>query len=77
MHVDMLLIIASNKGLRVKSELPDHKKKCPCNRYPFIPHIYIVKLGYAGINIFFSYFCSKTLIVGSRKNRLVDPQSMF
>ena len=27
---------------------------------------YIVKLGCAGVYLFFSYFCSKTLIVGTR-----------
>ena len=27
---------------------------------PLKPHFYIVKLGFAGVNIIFSYFCSKT-----------------
>ena len=27
---------------------------------PFKPHFYIVKLGFTGVHIIFSYFCSKT-----------------
>ena len=38
-------------------------------RLPLAPHFYIVKTGvYRGIQ--FSYFCIKTYIVGTRKNRL-------
>ena len=36
----------------------------PCNVYPLTPYFYIIKLGFTGINIIFS-FCSKTLIVGT------------
>ena len=32
---------------------------------PLAHHFYIVKLGFTGVNIF-SYFCSKTKIVGTR-----------
>ena len=28
---------------------------CPCNVYPLIPHCYIVKLGYAGVYLFFLF----------------------
>ena len=37
------------------------RKTCPCNVYPLIPHFYIVKLGYAGVDLifFFFFFCSK------------------
>ena len=28
---------------------------CPCNVYPLIPHFYIVKLGYAGVYLFFLF----------------------
>ena len=28
------------------------RKTCPCNKYPLIPHFYIVKLGYAGVYLF-------------------------
>ena len=31
-----------------------------CNTDPIKPHFYIVKLGFTGVYIFFSYFCSKT-----------------
>ena len=37
---------------------------CPCNVYPLTPHFYIVKLGFSEVFIF-SYFCSKTKIVGT------------
>ena len=31
------------------------RKTCPCNIYPYIPHFYIVKLGYAGVYLFFLF----------------------
>ena len=37
----------------------------PCNLRPLTPHFYIVKLGFKGVFVF-SYFCSKTLTVGTR-----------
>ena len=40
------------------------KKTCLCIEYPFIPHFYIAKLGYAGVYLFF-LFCSKTSNVGT------------
>ena len=46
-------------------------KKCPWNVYPLKPHCYIEKMGYAGV-YYFSYFCSKTWIVGTRYNRLAE-----
>ena len=30
-------------------------KTYPCNVYPLIPHFYIAKLGYAGVNLFFIF----------------------
>ena len=38
---------------------------CPYNVYPLTPNFYIVKLGLTGV-FNFSYFCSKTYIVGTR-----------
>ena len=35
-------------------------KTCLYNFDPRKPHFYIVKLGFTGVNIIFSYFCSKT-----------------
>ena len=35
------------------------RKTSPCKVYPLKPHFYIVKLGYAGVYLFF-LFCSKT-----------------
>ena len=43
----------------------DITKTSPCNEHPLTPHFYIAKLGFTGVFIF-SYFCSKTLIVGTR-----------
>ena len=31
------------------------KKTCPCNVYPFEPHFYIAKLGYARVYLFFLF----------------------
>ena len=39
-----------------------------CNEYSLIPHFYIVKMGFCGVQI---YLCSKTKIVGTRLKRLV------
>ena len=31
------------------------RKTCPCNEYPFKPHFYIAKLGYAGVYLYFFF----------------------
>ena len=31
------------------------RKTCPCNEYPLKPHFYIVKLGYAGVYLFYLF----------------------
>ena len=56
------------------------RKTCPCNIYPLKPHFYIVKLGYAEVNLFFLFLlenidCGYSLerLGGSNKY----PQSMF
>ena len=33
----------------------DIRKTCPCNEYPLKPHVYTVKLGYAGVDLFFLF----------------------
>ena len=35
------------------------RKTCPCNEYHIIPHFHTVKLGYAGVYIFFLNFAPK------------------
>ena len=46
--------------------LPVITKTSPCNEDPLTPHfLNIVKLGFKR-DTFFSYFCSKTYIVGTR-----------
>ena len=32
---------------------------CPCDVYPLILHLYLAKMGYAGVYLFFFFFCSK------------------
>ena len=45
------------------------RKTCPCNIYPFKPHFYIEKLGYAGVYLFV-LFLLQNIDYGY-------PQSMF
>ena len=57
-------------------------KTCPCNIYPLIPHFYIAKLGYAGVNLFFLFLlqnidCVYTLEPPRRGGSNKYPQSMF
>ena len=49
------IVIVPNSG-----KLNIIMKTCPCNEHPLTPHLYIGKLGFTGVYIFFSYFCSKT-----------------
>ena len=55
------------------------RKTCPCNGYTLEPHFYIVKLGYAGVYLFFLVFVPKhrlwELVRNASSN--VYPQSMF
>ena len=43
-----------------------HQEKCPYNIYPFLPHFYIEKLGFAGVYPIFLIFAPKTQIAGTR-----------
>ena len=38
---------------------PYIRKTCPCNEYPLKPHFYLVKLGFAGVYLFFLIFAPK------------------
>ena len=58
------------------------RKTCPCNEYPFKPHFYIVKVGYAGVYLFFLFLlqnidCGYSLEPPRRGGSNVYPQSMF
>ena len=58
------------------------RKTCPCNVYPLEPHVYIVKLGYAGVYLFFLFLlqnidCGYSLEPPRRGGSNVYPQSMF
>ena len=50
--------------LKYLYEMPRESKnimlKCPCIVFPLKTHFYIEKLGFTGVFIFFSNFCSKT-----------------
>ena len=58
------------------------RKTCPCNVYPLKPHFYTVKLGYAGVYLFFLFLlqnidCGYSLEPPRRGGSNVYPQSMF
>ena len=58
------------------------RKTCPCNEYPLKPHFYIVKMGYAGVYLFFLFLlqnidCGYSLEPPRRGGSNVYPQSMF
>ena len=58
------------------------RKICPCNVYPLKHHFYIVKLGYAGLYLFFLFLlqnidCGYSLEPPLRGGSNVYPQSMF
>ena len=50
------------------------RKTCPCNEYPLKPHVYIAKLGYAGVYLFFLFLLQN---IDCRGGSNVYPQSMF
>ena len=58
-------------------------KTCPCNVNPLEPHFYIVKLGFAGVCLFFLFLlqnivdCGYSLEPPHRGVSNVYPQSMF
>ena len=58
------------------------RKTCPCSIYPLEPYFYIVKLGYAGVYLFFLFLlqnidCGYSLEPHRRVGSNVYPQSMF
>ena len=55
---------------------------CPYNTYPLKPHFYKVKLGYAGVYLFFLFLlqnidCGYSLEPPRRGGSNMYPQSMF
>ena len=58
------------------------RKTSPCKVYPLKPHFYIVKLGYAGVYLFFLFLlqnidCGYSLEPPRRGGSNVYPQSTF
>ena len=39
----------------LSSEKLDIRKICPCIEYPLIPYFYIVRMGFAGVYLFFLF----------------------
>ena len=68
--------------LDVEIDTAHQFKTCPCNEYPLNPHFYIVKVGYAGVYLFFLFLlqnidCGYSLEPPRRGGSNVYPQSMF
>ena len=58
------------------------RETCPCIEYPLKSHFYLVKLGYAGVYLFFLFLlqnidCGYSLEPPRRCGSNVYPQSMF
>ena len=69
-------------GFGCNPDMQDIMKTYPCNVYPLEPHFYIVKLGYAGVYLFFLFLlqnidCGYSLEPPRRGGSNVYPQSMF
>ena len=67
------------RDIELKETTNTIRKTCPCKAYPLIPHIYIAKLGYAGVYIFLlqNIDCGYALEPPRRGGSNVYPQSMF
>ena len=77
-NIDLFLFIYFSRGYRER----DIRKTCPCNVYPLEPYFYIVKLGFAGVNLFFLFLlqnidCGYSLEPPQGGGSNVYPQSMF
>ena len=78
--LQFMILVAFNAGTNLI--IHSIRKTCPCNVYPLIPHFCIVKLGYAGVYLFFLYLlqnidCGYSLEPPRRGGSNVYPQSMF
>ena len=60
-----LVSLSNPVHVKVCNPIPFITKTSPCNEHPLTSYFHIVKLGFTGVYNF-SYFCSKTLIVGTR-----------
>ena len=50
----LLLVSKVLRGNRTKKRT-NIRITCPCDLYPLVPHIYIVKLGFTGVYIIFLF----------------------
>ena len=70
------------KEKRVQIFSPDIRITFPCNIYPLIPHLYLLKFGYAEVNLFFLFLfqnidCGYSLEPPQRGGSNVYPQSIW
>ena len=78
-----ILLYGKKTGMHISLVLSKTiMKTCPCNVYPLKPHFYIVKLGFAGVYLFFLFLlqnidCGYSLEPPRRGGSNVYPQSMF
>ena len=73
---------AHNYNRQPKENKTFIRKTYPCNVYPLKPRLYIVKLGYAGVYLFFLFLlqnidCGYSLEPPQQGGSNVYPQSMF
>ena len=54
MYVRTLSLDVKNLDAEFQMSL-NIRKTCPCNEYPLKPHFYLVKLGFAGVYLFFLF----------------------
>ena len=79
--VDMCNFACSDDFI-IKEQLRLIIKTCLCNEYPLKPHFYILKLGFAGVYLFFLFLlqnidCGYSLELPRRGGSNLYPQSMF
>ena len=80
--LELMVFVNVSTCRRCRMFAHDIRKTCPCNVYPLEPHFYIVKLGYAGVYLFFLFLpqnidCGYSLEPPRRGGSNLYPQSMF
>ena len=61
-YLSLNLVKATHRKSR-KSVINHIRITCPCNKYPLKPHFYLVKMGFAGIHLFFLFLVQNRLWV--------------
>ena len=81
-HFELTLTLLALKKYMYAINVNDIRKTCPCNVYPLGPHFYFVKMGFAGVYLFFLFLlqnkdCGYSFEPPWRGGSNVNPQSMF